>query len=42
MQHQQIAEWLPDIVEVPRLPKEFLGNLAFSVLGAVFGDLVKA
>jgi hypothetical protein len=42
MQHQQIAEWLLDIVEVPRLPKEFLGNLAFSVLGAVFGDWVKA
>ena len=41
MQHQQIGEWLPDMIEVPRLPKEFLGNLAFSVLGAVFGDWVK-
>ena len=22
MQHQQIADWLPDMIEIPRLPKE--------------------
>lgn len=22
MKHQQIADWLPDMIEIPRLPKE--------------------
>ena len=42
MEHQQIGNWLPDLQEIPRLPKEFLGNIAFSVLGSIFGDWVKA
>ena len=42
MEHQHIAQWLPDLQEIPRLPKEFLGNMAFTVLGTVFGDWVKA
>ena len=42
MQHQHIAEWLPDLREIPRLPKEYLGNIAFTVLGDTFGDWVKA
>ena len=41
MKHPSIGEWLPDMIVVPRLPKEFLGNVAFTVLGDVFGDWVK-
>ena len=41
MKHPSIGERHPDMIEVPRLPKEFLGNVAFTVLGDVFGDWVK-
>ena len=39
--HQQVGEWLPDMIEIPRLPKEYIANVAFTVLGKPFGDWVK-
>ena len=41
MQYPHMAQWLPDLKEIPRLPKEFLGNIACTVLGNVFSDWVK-
>jgi hypothetical protein len=40
--HPQVANWLPDLREVPRLPKEFLCNIAFTVIGKSFGEFVKS
>jgi len=43
MQHEAtVAPWLPDMIEIPRLPKDYLGNVAFTVLGDPFGQWVKA
>ena len=39
--HQQIADWLPEMIEIPRLPKDYLANVAFTVVGKPFGDWVK-
>ena len=39
--HQQVGDWLPDMIEIPRLPKEYIANVAFTVLGKPFGDWVK-
>ena len=36
-----MAQWLPDLREVPRLPKEFLCNIAYSVIGKPFGEFVR-
>ena len=29
------------MIEIPRLPKDFIANVAFTVLGKPFGDWVK-
>ena len=39
--HQHVGDWLPDMIEIPRLPKDFIANVAFTVLGKPFGDWVK-
>ena len=39
--HQNVGEWLPDMIEIPRLPKEYIANVAFTVVGQPFGDWVK-
>ena len=39
--HRQIADWLPDMIEIPRLPKDYLANVAFTVVGKPFGEWVK-
>lgn len=39
--HLEVANWLPDLIEIPRLPKEFLANVAFTVIGDPFGQWVK-
>ena len=39
--HQQVAQWLPDMQEIPRLPKDFLANVAFTVVQGPFGNWVK-
>jgi len=39
-QHQQVGEWLPVKQEIARLPKEFLANVAYTVLGDVFAGWV--
>ena len=36
-----MAQWLPDLVEIPRLPKEFLANISYTVVGKSFSDWVK-
>ena len=30
------------MIEIPRLPKDFLANVAFTVVGKPFGDWVKS
>ena len=41
MDHQHVADWLPPLREIPKLPKEYLGNVAYTILGDVFSDWVK-
>ena len=36
-----MAQWLPDLAEIPRLPKEFLANISYTVVGKQFSDWVK-
>ena len=41
MQHKTIGDWFPDMIEVGRLPKEWIGNVAFTILGQPFGTFIK-
>ena len=36
-----MAKWLPDVIEIRRLPKEFLANVAYTVIGQPFADWVR-
>ena len=42
MQQPDIGDWFPDMIEIGRLPKEFIGNVAFTIIGKPFGDWLKA
>ena len=33
MQHPEVANWFPDMIELPRLTKEWIGNVAFTIVG---------
>ena len=39
--YPDIANYLPEMIEIPRLPKDFLANVAFTVVKQPFGDWVK-
>ena len=41
-QYPEIAQYLPDAIEIPRLPKEYLANVAYTVIKKPFADWVKA
>ena len=33
MQYPEVANWFPDMIELPRLTKEWIGNVAFTIVG---------
>ena len=40
-QHRQVMEYLPIAKEIMKLPKQFLVNVMYSVIGDAFADWVK-
>ena len=38
--HMELAQYLPEMQEISKLPKQFVVNVAYTILGDVFKDFV--